>query len=678
MKIGGVVVEAFVDTGSQTTIISRSMLHSIVQHAKSCGSPLPVLEPPTVRLFGKDGRSGGQELVVTAQLQTTVEADGKSTVVPVFVQPESEQQCLLGMNVLPALGLTIRRANGEPVVTNEGADPVVAHVRLIQASTVPSLKGRFLKVKVDRTLPECSGESKPPILFEPDSDTLESRGLSTQESLVTVDEDGCAWVPVQNCEGVCAHLEKGMEVGTARYVKTVVESVCDSESGVKSGEVCGIVGSVGVDQSFGKVGLGCDHVGESVQPPERIEQLIRTLELPLAKLTEEQSKQLRELVVEYSDVFALTDSELGCTGLVQHVIDTGDHPPVKQQPYRAPVVYRDKITQMVTDMEKQNVIRPSVSPWASPVVLVPKKNGDLRFCVDYRRLNSVTRKDVYPIPRIDDILDTLGRVNYFTSLDLASGYWQVELEEGSRSKSAFTTHRGLYEFTRMSFGLCNAPATFQRLMQRVLAGLEWDSCFVYLDDILIASSTFEEHLRHLREVFERLRQAHLRLKPKKCLLLREEVPYLGHIVSSAGIKPDPGKIEQVRGYPIPTDATKVRQFLGLASYYRRFIPEFARIAHPMHALTRKDRVFEWTADCDAAFNKLKELLITAPVLLHPRFGPSEEFVLETDASGVGLGAILSQKHDGQLHPIAYASRSLDTHERNYAITELETLVSCGL
>ena len=208
VKIGGVAVEAFVDTGSQNTIISRSMLHSIVQHAKSCCSPLPVLEPPTVRLFGKDGRSGGQELVVTAQLQTTVEADGKPTVVPVFVQPESEQQCLLGMNVLPALGLTIRRANGEPVMTNEGADPVVAHVRLIQASTVPSLKGRFLKVKVDRTLPECSEESKPPILFEPDSDTLESRGLSTQESLVTVDEDGCAWVPVQNCEGVCAHLEK--------------------------------------------------------------------------------------------------------------------------------------------------------------------------------------------------------------------------------------------------------------------------------------------------------------------------------------------------------------------------------------------------------------------------------------------------------------------------------------
>lgn len=188
-------------------------------------------------------------------------------------------------------------------------------------------------------------------------------------------------------------------------------------------------------------------------------------------------------------------------------------------------------------------------------------------------------------------------------------------------------------------------------MQVVLSGLEGTSCFVYLDDILIASRSFEEHLGHLREVFERLRKAGLRLKPKKCHLLRAEVYYLGHVVSSTGIKPDPAKIETVRSYPVPTDVTKVRQFLGLASY-RRFIPRFAQIAHSLHALTKKGAEFQWSSDCQVAFERLKELLISAPVLSYPRFGSEQEFILETDASGHGLGAVLAQQQDGQVHPIA--------------------------
>lgn len=328
---------------------------------------------------------------------------------------------------------------------------------------------------------------------------------------------------------------------------------------------------------------------------------------------------------------------------------------------------------MINDMKKQGVIRPSSSPWASPVVLVPKKNGQLRFCIDYRRLNAVTKKDVYPLPRIDDILDHLGKAKYFTSLDLASGHWQVKLAEESHQKSAFTTHCGLFEFIRMPFGLCNAPATFQRLMQVVLAGLDWNSCFVYLDDILIASKTFDEHMKHLREVFNRLRKATLRLKPKKCHILRSEVQYLGHVVSSKGIRPDPAKVEKVTSYTIPTNVSEVHRFLGLASYYRRFIPNFSKVASPLHALTKKNVEFLWTTECGNVFEQLKKALVTAPVLSYPIFGPQQEFILETDASGVGLGAVLSQEQNGLVHPIAYASRSLDPHGKNYGITELETL-----
>lgn len=208
-------------------------------------------------------------------------------------------------------------------------------------------------------------------------------------------------------------------------------------------------------------------------------------------------------------------------------------------------------------------------------------------------------------------------------------------------------------------------------MQKVLAGLEWRTCFVYLDDILAA---FEEHLQHLREVFTRLRDAGLRLNPRKCSLLRDEVPFLGHVISTDGVRPDPAKIEKVQRYPTPTDATQVRQFLGLASYYRRFMPAFAKVSAPLRALTKKNATFLWTTECETAFVELKHLLTTAPVLAYPRFGPDRSFVLETDASGVGLGAVLSQvQDDGVIHPIAYASRSLDKHERNYGISELETL-----
>ena len=205
----------------------------------------------------------------------------------------------------------------------------------------------------------------------------------------------------------------------------------------------------------------------------------------------------------------------------------------------------------------------------------PKERWNLQFCVDYRRVNAITKKDVYPLPRIDDILDILGQAQYFSTLDLASGYWQIEMDPATKDKSAFTTHSGLFEFEHMPFGLCNTPATFQRLVQAVLTGMEWDFCFVYLDDnILVFSRMFEEHLDHLQQVFDRLRKAGLTLKPKKCSFLQDQVIYLGHVISSKGIAPDPSKTKKVKDFPVPTDVTRLKHFLGLASYYHRFIPGF--------------------------------------------------------------------------------------------------------
>ena len=319
-----------------------------------------------------------------------------------------------------------------------------------------------------------------------------------------------------------------------------------------------------------------------------------------------------------------------------------------------------------------NVIRPSNSPWASPVVMVRKKDGSLRFCVDFRQLNAATVKDAHPLPRIDDLLDALHGAKWFSTLDLKSGYWQVPITEQDKAKTAFRTSSGqLFEFNQVPFGLCNAPATFSHLMDRVLAGLHWETCLFYLDDIIVFSSTWEEHLARLREVFERLRHAKLKLGAAKCTFATKEVSYLGHRVTEEGLLPDPSLLAAIRDIPPPTTATEVRSFLDLAGYYRRYVKGFAAIATPLHALTKKDAVFHWSEDCQAAFDQLKTRLTASPITAFPDF--SQEFRLYTDASTAGLGAILAQVRDSKERIICCASRALNKAEKSYPATKLECL-----
>lgn len=318
------------------------------------------------------------------------------------------------------------------------------------------------------------------------------------------------------------------------------------------------------------------------------------------------------------------------------------------------------------------LIVPSNSQWTSPVVVVEKKNGKKRLCVDYRKLNRVTKKDCYPLPRIDDMLETLQGSQWFSSLDLASGFWQVELDPKDREKTTFITRFGTYEFTVMPFGLCNAPATFQRLMDTVLRDILWHFVVVYIDDINVGSKTFDEHLLHLEQVFIRLEQAGLKLSPEKCFFFKEELPFLGHVVSRKGIQTDPEKLRVIKEFPIPKDLTQLRGFIALASYYRKFVKNFSSIAEPLNRLLKKNTAYIWGKDQNNAFEKLKNCLITPPILAYPNF--EKPFLLYTDASTFALGAILAQKNDDKKeHVIAYASRTLNKHERNYGVTELECL-----
>ena len=283
----------------------------------------------------------------------------------------------------------------------------------------------------------------------------------------------------------------------------------------------------------------------------------------------------------------------------------------------------------------------------------------------------MTKKDSYPLPRIDTTLDALAGSKWFSTLDMRCGYWQVDLEQRDREKTAFSTGHGLWQFTVMPFGLCNAPATFERLMELVLAGLPWNVCLLYLDDILVHAKTFEEEIENLREVFGRFRAANLKLNPKKCELFREEVLYLGHMVTEEGISTEPSKVEAVTTWPTPKNKRDLRAFLGLCSYYRKFIKSFADIAGPLYKLTEKQTVFAWTEQCNDAFDELKRRLTTAPVLAYPiALG---RFTLDTDASERGIGAVLSQEQNGQERVVAYFSRSLNRRERNYCVTRKELL-----
>ena len=329
-------------------------------------------------------------------------------------------------------------------------------------------------------------------------------------------------------------------------------------------------------------------------------------------------------------------------------------------------------------MLQRGVIEPSTSPWSSPVVLVTKKDGTIRFCIDYRLLNDVTRKDAYPLPRIDDILDALDGSRYFSTLDLYSGYWQVDMADADKEKTAFITRKGLFQWRSMPFGLCNAPGTFERLMDLVLTGLTWETCLVYLDDVIVYGKTFEDALSNLKFVLSRLRKAGLKLKPSKCQLFRDKVPFLGHVVSRRGVEVDPKKTAAVANWLTPARVKDVRSFIGTAQYYRRFIPNFAQIAAPLTDLYKDPsrKKVEWTQECQYAFDTLKEMLMAPPILAYPK--REGAFFISTDASNDGMGSVLEQdqtQDDGTIvrKVIAYASKALSRSQRKYCATNKELL-----
>ena len=398
----------------------------------------------------------------------------------------------------------------------------------------------------------------------------------------------------------------------------------------------------------------------------------------MSEWSETNQQRAKDLLMDNHKLFAKGDLDLGRTSQIKHTIKLTDETPFKERYRRIPPQTYPEVRQHIQEMLEIGAIKHSCSPWASAVVLVRKKDGSLRFCIDLRKLNQRTVKDAYSIPRIEESLDCLSGAEWFTMVDLKWGYWQVEMDDDSKIYTAFDVGPlGFYQCERMPFGLTNAPATFQRLMESCLGDLHLNWCLIYLDDVIVFSKTPEEHLDRLKVVFEKLTEAGLKLKPSKCEFFRSEVTYLGHIVSKEGIATSPDKIQTIVDWKTPICVRDVRSFLGFAGYYRRFIKGFSKIAKPLHRLMsglttpRSNPAIEWTEECQEAFSILKQLCSEAPILAYANF--KLPFILHTDASGSGLGAILYQHQDGMDRVIAYASRSLSVSEANYPAHKLEFL-----
>lgn len=398
--------------------------------------------------------------------------------------------------------------------------------------------------------------------------------------------------------------------------------------------------------------------------------------LRTSHLNSEERKKLLKVCTEYSDLIYREGEPLSFTSKIRHKIVTSDDIPIYTKSYRYPYVHKQEIQTQINKMLEQGIIQHSYSPWSSPIWIVPKKidihgNRKWRLVIDYRKVNDKTISDRYPIPNINEILDKLGRCMYFTTLDLASGFHQIEMDPRHIQKTAFTVENGHYEFTRMPFGLKNAPSTFQRVMDNILKDLIGKVCLVYLDDIIIYSTSLQEHLEGITQVFRRLREANFKIQMDKCEFLRKEISFLGHIINSEGIKPNPAKIDAIKNFPLPKTRTEIKAFLGLVGYYRKFIKDLAKLTKPLTQCLKKGATIQIDQKYSEAFETCKNLLMNDPILQHPDF--TKPFILTTDASNIALGAVLSQGNIGRDKPICFASRTLSQSECNYSTIERELL-----
>ena len=639
-SIGTWPFSCLIDTGSAASFLNLQTWNTIAKNLQN-----HTLSSVACKVTSVDG----SELTVLGCIQMSVSLSDQCSVHHTFIVADIQPQAILGLDFFRLHHASIHV--GENLLYVDDKPISLSPMSSCSTKRIPV---RYVKLSCDVVIPGYSQTITPvnvnckgrpyhyDAVLEPRDRLLQRKSVAVSPVAVQVlPEWNKIPVRVQNLDPTPVTLYKGTIVG-----ELLACTVIDSD-----------------DQDEPLSCKAVDVVSEDAIPAELFD---------LSLVPQSVKKETAELLCSYEDVISSNKMDLGSTNIVQHDIQTTTDEPIRQSARRIPIHLQTEVKDHVDELVDNGIVSPSTSPWAAPIVTVRKPDGTLRLCVDYRKLNAVTVKDAFPLPRIDTALDNMTGACYFSTLDLTSGYWQVELDNAARAKSAFVTPFGLFEWKSMPFGLCNAPATFQRLMNRVLGELVGECCMVYLDDIVIFSTTVAEHLHHLQLVLQRLRDAGLKVKPSKCHLFRQSVIFLGHQISATGVSPDPSKFAVVQNWPIPKSAKEVKQFVGFVTYYRRFIRNFADIASPLYNLTREHVKFVWSPDCQAVFQQLKQALTSAPILAYP--DPSLRFTLDTDASDHGIGSVLSQvTEDGREQVVAYASKSLSKSQKNYSVTKRELL-----
>ena len=662
----GVKSKALIDSGSMVTTVSESFLKSLC--------PQPVINSlDDFVLKGPDGRS----LPYLGFIEATIKAEflcDKEVCVPALVVPSTsyhaEVPIVVGTNVIRLYKDMCRDTEDE--VPAEWSNAFIS----VQNGFVGSVRST----------------NKTTISLQPLEAVTVSGFVRKQKEVETAVTE--ATENASGKLGVCPRVVAVNKAGRNARVPVKIFNMSAKVLTLPPRSLLCELQEVKVLRSCNPLenDTGTAMMGQQTAAAEKSEDTIRQeacklsdigVNLADSQITEQQKEKAKQIFLKWHAIFSRGPTDLGHTDLVTHEINLTDDTPLKQ-PYRriSPALIQE-VREHIAEMLAADAIRPSQSPFSSNVVLVRKKDGTIRLCIDFRKLNLRTIKDAYAIPRIEDSLHLLVSSKFFSKLDFKAGYWQVELKEEDKRKTAFQVgNLGFYECNRMPFGLCNAPATFQRLMERALGDLNLRDCLIYLDDIIIFSDTFDIHLDRLEAVFQRIHTYNLKLKASKCECFKTQVTFHGHVVSEDGIKTDPDKTRVLREWPTPRSVKDVRKFLGFTGYYRRFIKGFATIVRPLNDLlighstkkatkAQKKTPFKWEEPQQQAFDKIREMLTNPPVLAYADY--RKPFTLQTDASVSGLGEVLYQHQDGMDRVIAYASRSLNPSERNYPAHKLEFL-----
>ena len=658
VKVNGIPVNALIDTGAQVTLLHASVFRRF-QNA-------PTLRPVEIRLNGVTGHQ--LDVLGTADLELVLQDE--TCRFPVHVTEDLHVDFIMGLDLLRHLKVSLDLDKNVLQLSNTAQVlPIIRSPARLARSFVLRLKSSVrLRPGGQALVTAVCSQAVPHA-------TVLIEGLKWQDTPVRVANTLCSLqnnqvlVEIMNASLEDIWIRRGKGLAKATVLPPGVRVLSEDDVQRVSSAIPPVMKEEIVDRLNAIRESG---VISSTQVNQVVEEMV--IDFSDSSLSLKQREMLRQLLLKFSDIFVTTSKMPGRTDLIKFGIDTGDARPVKQQPYRVSKAEADVMEAEIQQYLELGLIRQSVSPWASPVLMIRKPDGGIRFCIDYRKLNALTVKDCYPMPLIDDLLDVLSNAKLFSTMDIASGYWNVPMEEDSIEKTAFTCKFGLYEWLVMPFGLCNAVPCFERLMENVLVDLKWRCCLVYLDDCVVFSEDFPSHLERVRLVLERFRSAGFKLKMSKCKWGKTSVAFLGHIVTPQGVLPNPEKVQAVLCAQRPRDLTALRAFLGLSSYFRRYIKGYAIIAAPLEELKQKEKNYEWTEACEEAFVRLQTCLATPPILAYPDF--TRRFKLYVDASVLAVGACLMQELDGKERVIAYASKTLTSSQKNWinhtnGISEIE-------